>query len=164
MSFRISLSGMNAAQADLNVTSNNIANSNTTGFKQSRAEFADVYPTSAYGLSKNTVGAGVRLQRVAQQFSQGTVENTGKALDLAINGKGFFTLSSGGSLVYSRAGADGRLGQAVGRGRHHVGELGARLLEAGRVGVGDVVGRDVEVGRGRVHAAERNAEGHGVLR
>jgi len=104
MSFRVSLSGMNAAQSDLNVTSNNIANSNTTGFKQSRAEFADVYPTSAYGLSKNTIGAGVRLQRVAQQFSQGIVENTGKALDLAINGKGFFTLSDGGSFVYSRAG------------------------------------------------------------
>ena len=104
MSFRVSLSGMNAAQADLNVTSNNIANSNTTGFKQSRAEFADVYPTSAYGLSKNTIGAGVRLQRVAQQFSQGAVENTGKALDLAINGKGFFTLSDGGTTVYSRAG------------------------------------------------------------
>jgi flagellar hook protein FlgE len=104
MSFRISLSGMNAAQSDLNVTSNNIANSNTTGFKQSRAEFADVYPTSAYGLSKNTIGAGVRLQRVAQQFSQGIVESTGKSLDLAINGKGFFTLSDGGSFVYSRAG------------------------------------------------------------
>ncbi|AXK71292.1 flagellar hook protein FlgE [Lysobacter sp. TY2-98] len=104
MSFRVSLSGMNAAQSDLNVTSNNIANSNTTGFKQSRAEFADVYPTSAYGLSKNTVGAGVRLQRVAQQFSQGTVENTGKALDLALNGKGFFTLSANGTTVYSRAG------------------------------------------------------------
>ncbi len=104
MSFRISLSGMNAAQADLNVTSNNIANSNTTGFKESRAEFADVYPASAYGISKDTVGAGVRLQRVAQQFTQGTVESTGKALDLAINGKGFFTLSSGGSTVYSRAG------------------------------------------------------------
>ncbi|MEG3193921.1 flagellar basal body protein, partial [Lysobacter sp. D1-1-M9] len=42
MSFRISLSGMNAATSDLNVTSNNIANANTTGFKQSRAEFADV--------------------------------------------------------------------------------------------------------------------------
>lgn len=104
MSFRISLSGMNAASADLNVTSNNIANSNTTGYKQSRAEFADVYPTSAYGASRNTIGAGVRLQQVAQQFTQGTVENTGKALDLAINGKGFFTLSSGGSTVYSRAG------------------------------------------------------------
>ena len=58
MSFRISLSGMNAASADLNITSNNIANSNTTGFKQSRGEFADVFPVSAYGLSKNAIGAG----------------------------------------------------------------------------------------------------------
>jgi flagellar hook protein FlgE len=104
MSFRISLSGMNAASADLNITSNNIANSNTTGFKQSRAEFSDVFQTSAYGLSRNSVGAGVRLQKVAQQFGQGTIENTGKALDLALNGQGFFTLSSGGSMVYSRAG------------------------------------------------------------
>ena len=104
MSFRISLSGMNAASADLNITSNNIANSNTTGFKQSRGEFADVFPVSAYGLSRNTIGAGVRLQQVAQQFEQGTVETTGKALDLALNGKGFFTLSNGGSYEYTRAG------------------------------------------------------------
>jgi len=47
MSFRIALSGMNAASSDLNVTSNNIANANTTGFKQSRAEFGDVFPASA---------------------------------------------------------------------------------------------------------------------
>lgn len=104
MSFRISLSGMNAASADLNITSNNIANSNTTGFKQSRGEFADVFPVSAYGLSRNTIGAGVRLQQVAQQFGQGTVESTGKALDLALNGKGFFTMSNGGAFEYTRAG------------------------------------------------------------
>jgi flagellar hook protein FlgE len=104
MSFRISLSGMNAASADLNVTSNNIANVNTTGFKESRAEFGDVFATSAYGLSKNAIGAGVRLQAVAQQFGQGNIDFTGKNLDLAINGQGFFTLSDGGSLVYSRAG------------------------------------------------------------
>lgn len=104
MSFRIALSGMNAASADLNITSNNIANSNTTGFKQSRGEFANVFQTSAYGLSRNAIGAGVRLQQVAQQFGQGTVETTGKALDLALNGQGFFTLSNGGTHVYSRAG------------------------------------------------------------
>ena len=104
MSFRISLSGMNAANSDLNVTSNNIANANTTGFKQSRAEFGDVFPVSAYGLSRNTIGAGVRLNQVAQQFDQGNVEFTGKALDLAISGQGFFTLSNQGSSVYSRAG------------------------------------------------------------
>jgi flagellar hook protein FlgE len=104
MSFRISLSGMNAASADLNVTSNNIANVNTTGFKESRAEFGDVFAASAYGLSKNAIGAGVRLQAVAQQFGQGNIDFTGKNLDLAINGQGFFTLSDGGAMVYSRAG------------------------------------------------------------
>jgi flagellar hook protein FlgE len=104
MSMRIALSGMNAATADLNVTSNNIANANTTGFKESRAEFGDVFAASAYGLSKNAIGAGVRLQAVAQQFGQGNIDFTGKNLDLAINGQGFFTLSDNGSLVYSRAG------------------------------------------------------------
>ncbi|KQY52694.1 flagellar hook protein FlgE [Lysobacter sp. Root494] len=104
MSFRISLSGMNAASADLNVTSHNIANANTTGFKESRAEFADVFPVSAAGLSRNAIGAGVRLDKVAQQFAQGNVDFTGRALDLALSGQGFFTLSANGSMVYSRAG------------------------------------------------------------
>jgi flagellar hook protein FlgE len=104
MSFRISLSGMNAASADLNVTSHNIANANTTGFKESRAEFADVFPVSAAGLSRNAIGAGVRLEKVAQQFAQGNVDFTGRALDLALSGQGFFTLSANGSTVYSRAG------------------------------------------------------------
>lgn len=104
MSFRISLSGMNAASADLNVTSHNIANANTTGFKESRAEFADVFPVSAAGLSRNAIGAGVRLEKVAQQFAQGNVDFTGRALDLALSGPGFFTLSANGSTVYSRAG------------------------------------------------------------
>ncbi|MGY0620373.1 flagellar hook protein FlgE [Lysobacter sp. A378] len=104
MSFRISLSGMNAATSDLNVTSNNIANANTSGFKQSRAEFADVFPVSGYGLSRNAIGSGVKLAQVAQQFDQGNIEFSGKALDLAISGEGFFTLSDNGANVYSRAG------------------------------------------------------------
>jgi len=104
MSFRISLSGMNAATSDLNITSNNIANANTVGFKQSRAEFGDIFPASAYGLSRNSIGAGVRLAQVAQQFGQGNVDFTGKSLDLAISGQGFFTLSDQGATVYSRAG------------------------------------------------------------
>lgn len=107
MSFRVALSGLNAAQADLSVTANNIANANTTGFKQSRAEFADFFPVSAYGLADNAIGSGVRLARVAQQFSQGTVNFTNNALDLAISGEGFFTLSDSGSMVYSRSGAFG---------------------------------------------------------
>ena len=104
MSFRISLSGMNAASADLNVTSHNIANANTTGFKESRAEFGDVFPVSAYGLSRTAIGAGVRLAAVAQQFGQGNIDFTGRTLDMAVSGQGFFTLSDNGATVYSRAG------------------------------------------------------------
>ncbi len=107
MSFRIALSGLNAAQADLSTTANNIANANTTGFKQSRAQFADFFPVTAYGLAENAIGSGVRVDRVAQQFSQGTVNFTNNALDLAISGEGFFTMSDNGSQVYSRAGAFG---------------------------------------------------------
>ncbi|TLX20708.1 flagellar hook protein FlgE [Thermomonas fusca] len=104
MSFRISVSGMNAASQDLNITSHNIANVNTTGFKQSRAEFGDLFAVSAYGLSNVATGAGVRMQAVAQQFGQGNIDFTGRALDMAISGQGFFTLSSNGATVYSRAG------------------------------------------------------------
>ncbi|TAA44154.1 flagellar hook protein FlgE [Pseudoxanthomonas winnipegensis] len=104
MSFRISLSGMNAASSDLNVVSNNIANSNTTGFKSSRAEFGDVFAASVYGVSSNATGAGARLQRVAQQFTQGNIDFTGNSLDIAVSGQGFFTLSDNGTTVYSRAG------------------------------------------------------------
>ncbi|TAA45310.1 MULTISPECIES: flagellar hook protein FlgE [Pseudoxanthomonas] len=104
MSFRISLSGMNAASSDLNVVSNNIANSNTTGFKSSRAEFGDVFAASVYGVSSNATGAGARLQRVAQQFTQGNIDFTGNSLDMAVSGQGFFTLSDNGTTVYSRAG------------------------------------------------------------
>ncbi|MGH8077614.1 MAG: flagellar hook protein FlgE [Lysobacter sp.] len=104
MSFRISLSGMNAASADLNITANNIANSNTTGFKQSRAEFGDVFAVSSAGVARNATGAGVRLAMVAQQFGQGTVAFTGKSLDMALSGQGFFTLTANGATVYSRAG------------------------------------------------------------
>lgn len=104
MSFLISLSGMNAASADLNITSNNIANANTSGFKQSRGEFGDVFAVSAYGLSNNAIGAGARLQRVAQQFAQGNVDYTGKSLDMALSGQGFFTMSGGAGLSYTRAG------------------------------------------------------------
>ncbi len=89
MAFNTSLSGINAANADLNVTSNNIANVNTTGFKESRAEFADMFQSTSYGLSRNAVGSGVRVSNVAQQFSQGNIDPTGRSLDLAVSGEGF---------------------------------------------------------------------------
>lgn len=107
MSFQIALSGLNAAAADLNVTSNNIANVGTTGFKQSRAEFADLFPISSYGTASATTGGGVYTTRIAQQFDQGNISATGNTLDMAISGDGFFTLSQGGALVYTRSGAFG---------------------------------------------------------
>ncbi|MGB5717336.1 MAG: flagellar hook protein FlgE, partial [Gammaproteobacteria bacterium] len=105
MSFRIALSGLAAAQATLDVTANNVANANTTGFKQSRAEFTDVYATAFGSIGSLDTGAGVRLAAVNSEFTQGNIEFTGNALDLAVNGEGFFTLSEQGSSVYSRAGA-----------------------------------------------------------
>ena len=107
MSFRIALSGLNAARSDLSTTAHNVANVNTTGFKSSRAEFADVYGVTARGVGANLIGSGVRLSNVEQQFSQGSIEFTDNGLDLAVNGEGFFTLSDGGGLTYSRAGAFG---------------------------------------------------------
>lgn len=107
MTFSIALSGLNAATKDLNTTANNIANVNTTGYKRSRAEFASMFPVSSYGVASNATGIGTKLSRVAQQFEQGSVNYTNNALDLAISGEGFFTLSDGGARVYSRAGAFG---------------------------------------------------------
>lgn len=105
MSFNIGLSGLYAANKQLDVTGNNIANVATTGFKSSRAEFADAYSASKLGVGSKTVGNGVTLAAVSQQFGQGDVNNTGNVLDMGIQGQGFFVLSDNGSLSYTRAGA-----------------------------------------------------------
>lgn len=105
MPFNIALSGLNAASADLDVTANNIANANTTGFKESRAEFVDVYAVANQGISATSTGSGARLAQLSQQFTQGNVDFTQNNLDLAINGQGFFVLADDGGTVYSRAGS-----------------------------------------------------------
>ena len=109
MSFRTALTGLNAASADLAVISNNIANNNTTAFKQSRAEFGDIYSLSDLGTStRRSIGTGVKLNSVTQLFKQGNLETTSNPLDLAIDGEGFFVLQdSDGSMLYTRAGAFG---------------------------------------------------------
>jgi len=104
MGFNIGLSGLRAATSDLNVTGNNIANAGTAGFKQSRAEFADVYAASVLGTGKNAQGSGVLLADVSQLFNQGNINYTQNALDLAINGNGFFQTSNNGDISYTRAG------------------------------------------------------------
>src|SRR5215469_11695542 len=104
MALNTALSGINAAQSDLNVIANNIANANTTGFKGSRAEFADIFAVTGLNLNSTATGSGVRLQEVAQQFSQGDIATTNNSLDLAISGNGFFVVNSGNVATYTRAG------------------------------------------------------------
>jgi flagellar hook protein FlgE len=105
MAFGIALSGLDAAQSDLNVTANNIANSATTGFKSSSSEFAELFAVSPQGVSNTQIGNGVQLQAVEQQFSQGDIQTTGNSLDLALSGNGYFTVSSNGANQYTRAGS-----------------------------------------------------------
>ncbi|MBL4851998.1 MAG: flagellar hook protein FlgE [Gammaproteobacteria bacterium] len=105
MPFRTALSGINAASSQLQVIGNNIANANTTGFKLSRTEFADIFAASNIGSPSDAIGAGVRVSNVSQQFTQGNIDFTDNGLDVAINGGGFFQLSDNGANVYSRDGA-----------------------------------------------------------
>ncbi|MGB1905554.1 MAG: flagellar hook protein FlgE [Pseudomonadales bacterium] len=105
MAFDTSVSGILAASADLGIIGNNIANSSTSGFKSSQGEFTDLYAASLLGTPGTAIGQGVQLNSVTQDFSQGNIEFTNNALDMAINGNGFFRLSDGGVATYSRAGA-----------------------------------------------------------
>ncbi|MDP3421866.1 MAG: flagellar hook protein FlgE [Thiobacillus sp.] len=104
MSFQQGLSGLNAAAKNLDVIGNNVANSSTVGFKQSQAQFADVYANSLTGAGGSSVGIGVKLAQVAQQFTQGNVTSTNNPLDLAINGGGFFRMENNGEVTYQRNG------------------------------------------------------------
>ena len=114
MSFSSAISGLNAAANNISVISNNIANSNTTGFKESVAQFADVYSNNFQGANANIGGTtqpgnGVSVVQDTQQFTQGAAQTTGNNLDMAINGNSFFTLAPNPkqptAVVYSRAGS-----------------------------------------------------------
>jgi flagellar hook protein FlgE len=89
MSFNTALSGIRAADTDLKVTGNNIANAGTIGFKGSRAQFGDVYTSSLLGGGSNTPGSGVTTLALRQGFDQGNLKFTQNALDMAVNGSGF---------------------------------------------------------------------------
>ncbi|MCI0150677.1 flagellar hook protein FlgE [Paraburkholderia sediminicola] len=104
MSYQTGLSGLSAASTDLDVIGNNIANANTVGFKSSTAQFADMYANAVATAANSQVGIGTRLSTVEQNFANGTFTETNQPLDVAINGNGFFQLSNGGSVVYSRNG------------------------------------------------------------
>jgi flagellar hook protein FlgE len=107
MSFYTSLTGLNSATAQLAVTSNNIANVGTSGFKRSRADFGDIFSTSPLQKSSSNIGQGVSLKQVSQEFSQGNISTSGNSLDLAITGDGFFPLKTADGLqdIYTRNGS-----------------------------------------------------------
>ncbi|GLU33972.1 flagellar hook protein FlgE [Trinickia caryophylli] len=104
MGYQQGLSGLAASSNDLDVIGNNIANANTTGFKESTAQFADVFANTIATTVSNQIGLGTRLAAVQQDFSQGTINTTGQALNVAINGTGFYQMNNNGTLTYSRDG------------------------------------------------------------
>lgn len=97
MSFQQGLSGLNGAAKSLDTIGNNVANASTVGFKQSQAQFADMYANSMNRSGNSPVGIGVAVANVQQAFTQGTVTTTNNPLDIAINGDGFFRMQ--GSLT-----------------------------------------------------------------
>lgn len=127
MAMNTALSGIQAAQSDINATSNNIANAGTAGFRASRVLFADVFSSSAASVAEHATGSGTRILSIDQDFSQGSVIASGRPLDLAVEGQGFFAVApfdaaSGtqGATLYTRTGdfsldAGGLLVNSAGR-------------------------------------------------
>jgi len=113
----IAKTGLDAQQKRMSVISNNLANVNTTGFKRDRAVFEDlIYQNQRQVGASNTqqnqvptglnIGTGVRVVSTEKLHTQGNIQNTGNALDLAVNGRGFFQiLQPDGSMAYTRDGS-----------------------------------------------------------
>ncbi len=120
-SFYTSVSGMNAFSQQLSVISDNIANTNTTGYKSGNTSFAEILNASVMSNSSMGIGNGVLVQKIAEDWTQGAVASTGNSNDFAITGAGLFVVSDADGLVsYTRDGqffynADGILVTATGR-------------------------------------------------
>ncbi len=105
MSFQTSLSGLNNAALALDVVGNNISNANTVGFKAARSQFADVFAAAlATSTAPVSSGLGVATASVVQTFGQGNIRRTDNPLDMAISGSGFFRVTDGESVSYTRNG------------------------------------------------------------
>ena len=105
MSLYTSLTGLAAATKDMAVISNNLANTQTTGFKRSSAKFEDVFASMPGTKASTVTGVGTAVASVDQEFSQGDLENSSNVLDLAIAGNGFFgLLLNDGSQGFTRNG------------------------------------------------------------
>ena len=141
MSFFTSLTGLRAANTELSVTSNNIANVGTTGFKKSQASFGDIFASSPLQNSAGTVGQGVAVTSIRQEFSQGSIEFSSNTLDLAISGDGFFPLKSadGQTDIFSRSGAF-----VLNEQGNVVNSSGQTLMVSAVDGIGNAVGDGLE--------------------
>lgn len=116
-SFYTALSGMRAHQRWIDVIGNNIANQNTPGYKFSRATFSESFvqtlreasepSSSTGGIDPMQIGYGVQLASVDRTFTQGSLSETGRIFDLALDGNGFFALTDGASRYYTRVGTFG---------------------------------------------------------
>src|SRR5690348_13471247 len=105
-SFSAGLSGLNANGQALSVIGNNLANINTVGFKASTVSFTDLVSQSVGGSSANPmqIGLGVSTGAISPVFSQGAIETTREATNVAIQGNGLFVLRGEGGISYTRAG------------------------------------------------------------
>lgn len=102
----VGASGLGVSSTQLSVIGDNIANVNTTGYKQNRASFADFFPQTIGGSSgASQLGSGAGLKRITTLFGQGTIEGTGNPTDMALSGPGFFMVNDGASRYYTRDGA-----------------------------------------------------------
>lgn len=106
MTMSTSLNGLKNAQTELGTISNNLANAETSGFKKSRVNFADIVAGSAYTNPKMVQGIGSTVRSIDQNFAAGAITQTGSALDFAVNGEGFFTVKSPitGQVLHTRNG------------------------------------------------------------
>lgn len=131
MAFETSLSGLNSASTALDVIGNNISNASTVGFKGSLATFGDIYAASLAGTpTTKTPGLGTNTTAVVQSFVQGAVSKTNNPVDVAINGKGFFRVSNGTDISYTRDGQFRFVGQldATGKTTYSANDLAAQNL------------------------------------
>ena len=103
----VTMAGLNAAQKSMDVTSNNMSNANTVGFKRSTAIFGDVFSSDPASNPKTAVGSGVMTSSVSRDTTAGAIKTTGRVTDLAIDGRGYFVVqdpSPGAPMTFTRAG------------------------------------------------------------
>jgi len=107
-SFSIPLTGLESASTELNTIANNLSNMNTTAFKSQAVSFTDLfYQQIGSSGSGNPleVGAGTQVGATSTDFTEGSINSTGSASDVALNGNGFFVLQNGAGALYTRDGS-----------------------------------------------------------